>query len=359
MSSKIIDSVDIVCGLAWGDEAKGKIVSELLAKKKYDWVCRWSGGSNAGHTIYINGKKYTTHIIPAGVFYGIPSYIGPDCYVNLEDLDEEMGYLQENGFNTDLIRVSNNVIIITNQHKQEDLLKYKKQQGSTGKGIAPCAKDKYGRTGVRINDFIIKNGFRTKYFNPFKHIWCPEKNDTREIDVLKGNILCEGAQGFWLDINQGNYPYVTSSTTLPYSACSLGFPPQKIRHIYGAAKIYDTRVGTDPSFPDEMKNDEVLAKIGEVGKEFGSTTGRSRKVWWLNINKLVESINISGCTHIVISKTDVLDIVGVFKLYLDNKVEEFETLDDMKIYISECLNSQCDLLQTIIFSDSPECVEGI
>lgn len=354
-----VKAVDIVCGLAWGDEAKGKIVSELLAKHKYDWVCRWSGGSNAGHTIYIDGKKYVTHIIPAGVFYGIPSYIGPDCYVNLDDLDEEMTYLKNNGFNVDLIKVSNDAMTITNHHKEEDLKKYKKQQGSTGKGIAPCAKDKFARSGIRVADYVIQNGFKTKTFNPFKHLWSSEDLNNKPKDSLYGNILCEGAQGFWLDINQGYYPFVTSSITLPYSACSLGFPPQKIRHIYGAAKIYDTRVGTDPSFPDEMDSDPVLAKIGEVGQEFGATTGRSRKVWWLNIDKLIDAINVSGCTHLVISKTDVLDIVKQFKLFYQNDVKEFNSLKEMKNKIIECLESKCYLLKKIIFSNSPESVDGL
>lgn len=348
-----IGSVDVVCGLAWGDEAKGKIVSDLLCKKKYDWVCRWSGGSNAGHTIYINSKKYTTHIIPAGVFYGIPSYIGPDCYVNIEDLDEEMSYLKAHGFNTDLIKISPKCHVITYGHKLEDALKYKKQQGSTGKGIAPCAKDKFGRTGIILDKYIIDNGFNTNVFNPLKHIWCHEK------DKLAGDILCEGAQGFWLDINYGCYPYVTSSFTLPYSCCSLGFPPQKIRHIYGAAKIYDTRVGIDPSFPNDMDTDTTLQSIGDIGEEFGSTTGRSRQVYWLHLDKLIESITISGCTHIVMSKTDILEKVGVFKLVTDYELKEFLTLIEMKDYITTILKQKCDLLQKIIFSDNPETVEGL
>jgi adenylosuccinate synthase len=348
MSSKSINFVDIVCGLAWGDEAKGKIVSSLLSTNRYDWVCRWSGGSNAGHTIYVNGNKYVTHIVPAGIFHNIPCYIGPDCYVNLEDLDAEMEYLSKNGFNIDLIKVSGNAHIITEFHKEEDLQKYKKQQGSTGKGIAPCARDKFGRTGIRVGEYVINHGIRTKFFNPFKHIW----DDSNK---LHGIILCEGAQGVWLDINQGCYPYVTSSTTLPYSACSLGFAPQKIRHIYGAAKIYDTRVGIDPSFPDNMNNE--LSSIADVGAEFGSTTGRSRNVWWLNINKLVEAINITGCTHTVISKTDVLDKVNVHKLSFNDEIIPFNDLDTMKKFINNVLKTRCALLQDIIFSDNPESVE--
>ena len=125
--------------------------------------------------------------------------------------------------------------------------------GTTAKGIAPCYRDKYGRTGKQVKDY-------KPHFNNF--IW-DEK--------LYGNILCEGAQGFWLDINYGNYPYITSSNTLPYSACSLGFPPQLIKNIYGAVKIYDTRVGTDPDFPEYLLDNNELAIIGELGEEYGVT----------------------------------------------------------------------------------------
>ena len=245
-----INNVDICCGLAWGDEGKGKIVSQLIQKKKYDFVCRWCGGSNAGHTIYLNSKKYHTHIIPSGVFNGIKSFIGPDCYLNIKDFFEEIEYLRKNGFNTNLVKISPLAHIITDNHKNEDINKYKKEQGSTGKGIAPCARDKYGRIGTLVKDWSGN-----------------ELNNYIFKGELFGDILCEGAQGFWLDINYGNYPYVTSSNTLPYSACSLGFSPQKIRHIYGAVKIYDTRVGVDPDFPDKLLEDEVLNKIAIIGKE--------------------------------------------------------------------------------------------
>ena len=159
-----------------------------------------------------------THLIPAGVFYNIKCYIGPDCYINYQDFIEEINYLKNNGFNTDLIFISPNAHIITHDHIEEDLAKYKTKQGSTGKGIAPCARDKYARKGILVKDDA---NFMDNYSN---NILTPE---------LNGDILCEGAQGFWLDINYGNYPYVTSSTCLPYSSCSLGFPPQKIRYILG------------------------------------------------------------------------------------------------------------------------------
>ena len=344
----LVDNVDICCGLSWGDEAKGKLVTELLKKNKYHFVCRWSGGSNAGHTIYKDGKKYHTHIIPSGVFYGVPSLIGPDCYINLEDFDNEMKYLEENGFNTNLVKVSPRTHVISQEHKEEDLKKYKTQQGTTGKGIAPCARDKFARVGRLFKD-VVGDKYRKNMWN--------EDCDQSEADYLYGDILCEGAQGFWLDINYGNYPYITSSTTLPYSACSLGFPPQKIRHIYGAAKIYDTRVGIDPDFPDSLLEDETLNQIAIVGNEFGTTTGRARKVNWLDVDRLVGAINISGCTHVIISKIDVLKEIGKYKIL--NSDREFKNFDEMRTEIDSLLLKNCKLLKSIIYSDNAEYIEGL
>ena len=337
-----VANVDICCGLSWGDEAKGKIVTELLKKNKYNFVCRWSGGSNAGHTVYIKGRKYHTHIIPSGVFYGVYSIIGPDCYLNIADFINEIDYLNSHGFDTSVIKISPRTHIISEEHKEEDLKKYKEKQGTTGKGIAPCARDKYGRIGILFKDIIEDNNFLKSY------LW--DEN-------LYGDILCEGAQGFWLDINYGNYPYITSSITLPYSACSLGFPPQRIRNIYGAAKIYDTRVGIDPDFPDSLLEDETLNQIALIGNEFGTTTGRARKVNWLDIDRLAQAINISGCNHIVISKTDVLEKVGKFKI-LNNDIE-YRNLEELQKVIKEKLLPSCPLLKRIVYSNSAESVEDL
>lgn len=340
-----VKHVDICCGLAWGDEAKGKVVTELIKNKHYDWICRWSGGSNAGHTIYYNTIKYKTNIIPSGVFYGKKCYIGPQCYVNLKDLDEEMDYIKQNGFDIDLIKISDRVHIITDNHKKEDVLRYKNTLGSTGKGIAPCSKDKYGRSGVRLKDILGTTMLdNLKWFDIDKHIMR---------DSLYGDILCEGAQGVWLDIDYGNYPYTTSSTTLPFSACSLGFPPQKIRHIYGAAKIYDTRVGVDPDFKDDLLENKTLNDIAILGNEFGTTTGRKRKVNWLNLPKLAEAIIISGTTHIIISKTDVLTRIGIFKIIEQGDVKSFGNFEAMKDYIGNYIKNRCELVEKIIYSDSP------
>ena len=330
-----INHVDICCGLNWGDEAKGKIVSYLAKTGIYDFVCRWNGGNNAGHTIYKDGVKYKTHLIPSGIFYGIPSIIGPDCVVNQDAFFQEIKYLKDNGFNTKLIFISPNAHVITEEHILEDKDKLFKTQGTTAKGIAPCYKDKYAREGLRIKDV-------------------PEFNAYLWDEKLYGNVLCEGAQGFWLDINCGNYPYVTSSNTLPYGACSLGFPPQLIRRIYGASKIYDTRSGIDPLFPESLLKDEELLSLVRAGQEFGTTTGRMRKTNWLNLDKLVSAVKISGTTKIIISKVDVIKEINIYKLYHNSQLLAFDNFEEMKNYINDVLKKDLNFLDEIIYSDKAE-----
>jgi adenylosuccinate synthase len=328
-----INKVDICIGLNWGDEAKGKIIAYLSKVKNYDFVCRWAGGNNAGHTIYIDGKKYTTNLIPSGIFYNKKSIIGPDCVVNKENFITEINYLKDNGFNTELIKISPKAHIITNNHIEEDILKYK-SQGTTSKGIAPCYRDKYARTGLQVKDDIF-----------FKDYLWDEK--------LYGDVLCEGAQGFWLDINYGNYPYVTSSTTLPYSACSLGFPTHHINKIYGATKIYDTRVGVDPLFPESLLDKELL-ELSKVGNEIGTTTGRSRRSNWLNLDKLIKAINISGTTNLIISKIDIIEKVNIFKLIYTNSISSFNSVNELKEFINNTIYSKCKYIENIVYSGSVE-----
>lgn len=335
-----INYVDICCGLAWGDEAKGKITSELAKTNNYNYVCRWSGGDNAGHTIYINKKKYETHIIPSGVFYNIKSIIGPDCVVNKEGFLKEIEYLNKNGFNTDLVKISPKAHIVTDNHIKEDLSILNKSQGTTARGIAPCYSDKYKRIGMQVKDVKELK----------EYLW-DEK--------LSGNILCEGAQGFWLDINQGNYPYTTSSVTLPYGSCSLGFAPQKIRNVYGAAKIYDTRSGIDSLFPEDLLEDKELSKIIELGKEYGVTTGRKRKVNWLNVDLLIKAVNISGTTHLVISKIDILKQLNIYKLLHNSEIITFDNLDNLINYLNNLLICKCLFLKDIIYSNNPYKIDNI
>jgi adenylosuccinate synthase len=324
----MIEYVDIIVGLAWGDEGKGKISSALA--KDYDAVCRWNGGPNAGHTVYINDKKYKTHLIPSGVFHNKKSIIGPNCVINVDKFYEEISYLDKNGFDTTLVKVHPNAHIITQDHISYDVNVLKPRLGTTGQGIAPCYADKAVRSGLQVKNHLNKNFIWDGYLN--------------------GKILCEGAQSIWLDINWGDYPYVTSSETFPHNACSLGFSPKKISDIIGVAKIYDTKSGVDPLFPESLWEDSELNMIIDIGQEFGSTTGRKRIVNWLNLNKLIDAVKISGVTKLIINKCDVLEQINTFKLYQNNSLYKFNTLQGMESFIKAYFNHALNDYIEVIFS---------
>jgi len=328
----MIQIVDIIYGLAWGDEGKGKIANAMA--KNYDYVCRWNGGPNAGHTVYVNGKKHKTHIIPSGIFAGKQCIIGPGCVINIDKFYEEIKTLQEAGFDTTLVKVSPNTHVITKEHIAYDK-EHLAHLGTTSQGIAPCYSDKMLRKGIRARDILHS-----------EWLWNEE---------LGGKVLCEGAQSVWLDIDHGDYPYVTSSTTMPYGACSLGFSPKKINRIIGVAKAYDTKSGVDPLFPESLWKNPILNAIIEQGSEYGSTTGRKRLVNWLNLDKLVQAIKISGCTELIINKADVLRSIGVYKIIINGELKDFETLDEMKKFICDYfVNNQIQSLHEITWSESPE-----
>lgn len=344
-----VRTVDIVVGLAWGDEGKGKVVSDILniAGRNYNFVCRFNGGPNAGHTIYKNGKKYKTHLVPAGIFHGIASYIGPGCVVNVRKLKEEFDYLKANGFNTSLVKVHPNAHIITDEH-----ITYDKEHlghlGTTGQGIAPAYADKMLRKGIRAKDEL-----------PREMLWD---------QPLFGAVLAEGAQSVWLDPDHGDYPYVTSSPTLPYYACSLGFNPKKIDQVIGVAKAYDTKSGIDPLFPESLFDDPVLAAIGKAGQEYGTTTGRRRLVNYLNMDKLISAINLTGINSLVINKADVLKeveaqgigdpyqvIYGGLTFTTRRKDSEYSAFNDFRMWIRDTLEEELDFeSHQITFSCDPE-----
>ena len=327
-----VDSVDIIYGLAWGDEGKGKVSSCMVRDGLYDFVCRWAGGPNAGHTVYIDGEKFKTHHIPSGVFFGVPSIIGPGCVVNPGKFYAELDYLEANGFDSTLVKVSPRAHIIRANHIRDDKEKLASTLGTTSNGIAPCYAEKAARTGVRAKDVL-----------PDNYLWDEQ---------LWGNVLCEGAQGMWLDMDWGDYPWVTSSNTLPYAACSLGFPTSKIRQTVGVVKAYDTRSGNDPLFPESLLKDPELSKIGDIGKEYGVTTGRRRKVNWLNFDLLRKAVDITGPTQIIVNKVDVLEEIGIYKIILDGEIKQFQNWDDMADFISKDLVRRD--VDTIWFSRDPE-----
>lgn len=340
----VVNFADVIYDASCGDCGKGKVSSYLSEIGEYDFVARWGGGQNAGHTVYVAGEKYKTHMVPAGVFHGVTSLIGPGCVLNLDLLTEELEYLRSNGFDDSLVKIYGSTHIVTRAHMEYDKNNLAKRLGTTSKGIAPAYADKYARTGIQFKDIVEQAPQWEKYLFNGK---------------LHGNILCEGAQGFYLDINWGNYPYVTSSETLPYASCSLGFSPKKIRNIFAVSKIYDTRSGEDPLFPESLFENPELAAICASGNEFGTTTGRRRKVNYLDVDRMIFALNAAGGNHLIISKCDVLDDVKVFKLFYHKELLSFNHLDEMKSFIQDRIHTFCPEVEKIYFSSKMNLVEGL
>jgi adenylosuccinate synthase len=342
----MIKFADVLVGLQMGDEGKGKVAHALAASGDYNMVLRYNGGSNAGHTVYHNGKKIVTHQVPIGVLFGIPSVIGLGCVVHVESLKKEIAELNEAGFDTkDLIFVDKRAHVVTISAWQED--QSDEKIGTTRQGIGPTYRNKYGRTGLRIEEL---------------HKLAPELWNTGDYqlidfyeDILESDeqykILCEGAQGFHLDIDWGEYPYVTSSHCTVGSACLNGIPPQKIRKVIGTMKAYETYVGNRTDYTDS--ENEVFKKIAEVGQEFGATTGRPRKVNWLSLSNVIQAANINGVTDLIINKADVLKDVDVFEYDYHGHHITLETLDDYIETINHVLEGECESLQTIKWSMTP------
>ena len=337
-------SLDLLLGLQWGDEGKGKIVDAITSS--YDIIARFQGGPNAGHTIEFDGHKHVLHTIPSGIFNDNSiNIIGNGVVIDPGIFLKEINGL--NKFNIDLNKnlfISKRAHIILPTHKIIDACseasKGKKKIGSTLKGIGPTYMDKTGRNGIRVGD-IIDDSWQSKYdnlkekhlklisnFNQkvelsldqlesefFEGIECIKSFNLIESEnylnnaIIEGKkILAEGAQGSLLDIDFGTYPYVTSSNTTSAGACSgLGVAPNKIKNIRGIFKAYTTRVGSGP-FPTELF-DSIGERIRDVGHEYGATTGRDRRCGWLDLVALKYSIQINGVTELNIMKSDVLSSI--------------------------------------------------
>jgi adenylosuccinate synthase len=338
--------VDVIVGLQWGDEGKGKIV-DLLAPN-YNIIARFQGGPNAGHTLVINDKKFVFHTLPSGVIHSdITNLLGSGMVIDPVILRDEIEELKlENIHSEEKIIISGNAHLILPTHRLLDLYYEKhaglKKIGSTLKGIGPCYQDKYGRRGLKISeikapDFLVKycelKNFHIKTIDNLERDklsfeedkWFDAIDYLKELRIMdtevfvhneieKGsNILAEGAQGTFLDVNFGTYPYITSSHTISGSACTgLGVSPKAIRDIYGIFKAYATRVGEGPFLTEQ---DNVTGKkLMERGSEYGATTGRPRRCGWLDLVALKYSCNLNGVNKLVITKTDVLDSIDSIKL---------------------------------------------
>lgn len=328
---------DVIIGLQYGDEGKGKILVAMIQKNKYDYCIRFNGGPNAGHSIYKDGIKYITHQIPSGIVYGLKCIIGPNCVVDINKLEKEISELESLGIKnvrTNLL-ISYNAHIIDLKHIEYDTKS--NMIGTTGSGIGPTYSDKALRTGQRIND--IK---RNNIICGCKVIDCYEELNKKK-DI---KLIYEGAQGFMLDINYGNYPYVTSSNCLASSVCTTGVSHKNIENVIGVCKIYNTYLGT-MEFQPENENDLVL--LQREGEELGNTTGRVRQCNWLNLDELLKAIKINGVDKLIINKCDIIKNVGVYKLYHLDKLIAFNTFLEMENYIKEIITDKID----IIFSGHP------
>ena len=340
---------NVIIGLQHGDEGKGKIINWLLQDTinqpnlcNYDYCVRFNGGPNAGHTIYNNkNQKMVLHQIPIGILYGIPSIIGSACVINPVKLQKEIQALKEMGIQN----IENNLFISYNaqcifyRHIEDD--KYTDKVGSTLSGIRPAYRDKYNRCGSRIDQV-------------YNHLYGCKIVDPTDLFQRKENckVLCEGAQGFELDIDWGDYPFCTSSNCLAGFCTTSGIPPQSIDRVYGVAKIYETYVGKKPFQPAE----DVFTRLQTIGNEFGSTTGRIRQCNWLNLKRLKRAIYVNGVTHIIINKCDILRELGIYRLYDRNEqLQHFSTFEEMKHAI-ELELKDIGYVRSIVFSGSPKTV---
>lgn len=337
----MIHYADIIVDLQAGDTGKGKVAHHLSKiPNEYTHVVRYNGGGNAGHTIYHDGEKFVTHFIPVGVIYGLKSIIGPGCVVNVKDLFKEIQELEKGGFKVrENLFIDKRVHIITDEHQQSEVSESK--IGTTKKGNGPCYTDKYARKGVRAESVVELQSFLIDCYEEFY-----------ETDG-QVRILFEGAQGFELDIDWGDYPYVTSSHCTVGGAILNGVSPQKIRRVYGIAKVYRTYVGSKDFEGDQCTKDkfgESFEKIRQIGNEFGATTGRSRQINWLDLDSLIKSCKINGVTNIVLNKLDVLEEVGEYHLYEGGELTSFQDSQKFQIYIEVALRKKINTHMNIRWS---------
>ncbi len=338
--------IDVLIGLQWGDEGKGKIVDFLAAK--YDIIARFQGGPNAGHTLYVNGQKVVLHTIPSGVFHPhCLNLIGNGVVIDPVTLVKEIATIKALQPDVlDRLYISHRAHLILPTHRALDAAseaaKGKEKIGSTLKGIGPAYMDKTGRNGLRIGDILSKN-FKERYgalrqkhlqilgqyehqieWQSWEEDFMTAVDELRRLKIINAeywldgqlkdgkSILAEGAQGSMLDIDFGTYPFVTSSNTITAGVCSgLGVAPSTIGDVYGISKAYCTRVGGGP-FPTELE-DETGEELRKAGNEFGATTGRPRRCGWIDLVALRYAVMLSGVTKLILTKADVMDSFNPIK----------------------------------------------
>lgn len=387
--------VDVLLGLQWGDEGKGKIVDVLTPK--YDIIARFQGGPNAGHTLEFEGIKHVLHTIPSGIFHeGVKNLVGNGVVIDPVIFKAELEKLKP--FNIDFrsrLLISKKAHLILPTHRLLDAAsetaKGKDKIGSTLKGIGPTYMDKTGRNGLRVGD-IFSPKFQEKYkslvekhrqildryvdfeydLSTLEGPWMEAIEELKQLPAVDSEqyineaieagkkILAEGAQGTMLDIDFGTYPFVTSSNTVTAGTCTgLGVAPTKIDRVIGIFKAYCTRVGSGP-FPTELDN-EIGEKIRRDGHEFGATTGRPRRCGWVDLPALKYAIMINGATELCMMKADVLDsfdTISVCTHYLiDGERYDYFPYDVNDVEVvpvyEELPGWNCDLTKLVSFDDAP------
>lgn len=312
-----------VLGAMFGDEGKGHITHHL--SRKFDWVVRFNGGANAGHTIYRDGVKFVHNLLPS-VDFRVPTvkaYLGAGMVIDLEKLVSEVREIEKHYPGAaKRIYVDREAFIVETKHKEEDKAT-NTHIGSTNRGIGPCYKDKIGRTGHRIDD-LYTNHFHDPYYDDFMYQLAGEGVEFVHLmdiqdEMKKSSLLFEGAQGVLLDINQGIYPYVSSSESTIAGIYSSGFNFAKLDKIYGVAKCYTTKVGEGP-FPTEILGQEA-EDLRKRGNEYGATTGRPRRVGWLDVPALKYACIKGGIDHIILTKFDILNGMETVPICLSYKKE--------------------------------------
>ena len=376
----------VIMGGQWGDEGKGKIV-DLLSKES-NVVARYQGGANAGHTIYKDGNKIVLHQIPSGILQeNCFCILGNGMVIDPVELSKEIQELEKLGMPTDNVYISPNAHIVTPLHKGIDVKNesaLSNKIGTTGKGIGPTYVDKYNRNGIRAIDIadsdLILNLYKKKYkesgleksfsanseeaktfFSCCKSVSKYVRNVFPILHNPNNKILVEGAQGALLDIDHGTYPYVTSSNpTIGGISSGLGIPSSKFESIIGIFKAYVTRVGNGP-FPTEL-HDEIGAKIQNIGKEFGATTGRPRRCGWFDAVAASYSIKLNGINEIVLTKLDILNSFDTIKvctkyrkdgLVSDDYSEFMYDLDSVEPLYEELSGWKCDINDITSIDDLP------
>ena len=387
--------VDVLLGLQWGDEGKGKVVDVLTPH--YDVIARFQGGPNAGHTLEFEGEKYVLRSIPSGIFQGGKVNIigngvvlAPDLFMGeAKDLELSGHPLKQR------LRISKKAHLIMPTHRILDrayeAAKGKNRVGTTGKGIGPTYTDKISRNGLRVGDILCD--FDRKYaehkerhmkmlaalgwtdfegFEETEKLWMEGIEYMKEFEFIDSehvinhlfrdgkNILCEGAQGTMLDVDFGSYPFVTSSNTICAGACTgLGIGPNKIGNVYGIMKAYCTRVGAGP-FPTELF-DETGKKIRDLGHEYGAVTGRERRCGWIDLVQLRYSVMVDGVTELIMMKSDVLDTFETIKACVayelpdGTQTQDFPyEIDDVKPVYKEFRGWKKDMTQCRSAAEFPQ-----